>query len=126
MRKTILALVLPALVAGAAAPALAQGSDHYRGGNRAEAAHLTPGRNAAIRNDIYSLDSRIDRAKARRAISTREATGLHRDARDLQLTYNRYANRGLSASEYRSLQHRVATINSRLYSERSDRDGRRG
>lgn len=126
MRKTILAAVLSTLVAGVATPALAHANDRYPGGNRAEAAHLTPGRNADVRNDIYSLDSRIDRAKARHTISSREATGLRRDVRDLKLTYNRYADRGLSASEYRSLQNRIDRINARLHYERADRDGRRG
>ncbi|MCY1672294.1 hypothetical protein OVA07_14905 [Novosphingobium sp. SL115] len=127
MRKTILAAVLPALLAaGIATPALARDNDRYPGGNRAEASYLTPARNAEIRRDIYALDARIQRAQSNRAISPREAQGLRRDARDIKQTYTRYANRGLSMNEYRTLERRVATINSRLHAEKWDRDGRRG
>lgn len=127
MRKTVLAAILPALLAaGVATPALAHDNDRYPGGNRAEAAYLTPARNAEIRRDIYALDARIQRAQSNRAISPREAQGLRRDARDIKQTYTRYANRGLSMNEYRTLERRVATINSRLHAEKRDRDGRRG
>lgn len=127
MRKTVLAAVLPALLAaGIATPALARDHDRYPGGNRAEASYLTPARNAEIRRDIYALDARIQRAQANRAISAREAQGLRRDARDIKQTYTRYANRGLSMSEYRTLERRVAAVQSRLHAEKWDRDGRRG
>ncbi|MFM2371999.1 MAG: hypothetical protein RIS85_1721 [Pseudomonadota bacterium] len=131
MRKTVLAAILPALLAaGIATPAMANGygrdNDRYPGGNRAEASYLTPARNAEIRRDIYALDARIQRAQSNRAISPREAQGLRRDARDIKQTYTRYANRGLSMNEYRTLERRVATINSRLHAEKRDRDGRRG
>ena len=130
MRKTILAAALSTMIAaGFAAPAMAHANrdgDRYPGGNRAEASYLTPARNAEIRRDIYALDARIQRAQSNRAISPREAQGLRRDARDIKQTYTRYANRGLSMNEYRTLERRVATINSRLHAEKWDRDGRRG
>ena len=126
MRKTVLAVVLSTLVSGVATPALAHDNDRYPGGNRAEAAYMTPGRNADIRRDIWQLDNRIDRAQRNRAISPREAQGLRRDARDLKATYNRYADRGLSSGEYRTLERRVANITQRLRAEKWDRDGRRG
>lgn len=126
MRKTVLAVVLSSLVAGVATPALAHGGDRYPGNNRAEAAYLTPARNAEIRRNIDQLDSRIYRAQANRAISPREAQSLRRDARDIKVTYNRYADRGLTLGEYRNLEYRVAVINQRLRAEKWDRDGRRG
>jgi len=127
MRKTVLSAVLFAsLAAASASPALAHDRDRLPGGNRAEAAYITPARNADIRRDIYQLDTLIDRAQSRRTISVREAQGLRRDAREVKQLYTRYANRGLSAGEYRTLQRRVAVIDARLRQERHDRDGRRG
>lgn len=120
MRKPIIALALSIMIAGTAAPALAHG------GNRAEAAYLTPARNAEIRRDINQLDNRIQRAQTNRAISPREAQGLRRDARDIKRTYTRSANRGLSVAEFRNLERRIATVNARLRIEKRDRDGRRG
>lgn len=131
MRKTVLAAVLSTMIAaGVATPAMAQpyGRDHdrYPGGNRAEASYLTPARNAEIRRDIWQLDSRIQRAQANRAISPREARGLRNDARNLKVTYTRYADRGLSMNEYRRLENQVSAITQRLRTDRWDRDGRRG
>jgi hypothetical protein len=126
MRKTVLAAVLSTLVAGVATPAFAHSNDGFRGSNRAEAAHFTPGRNADVRRDIWQLDNRIDRAQSHRAISYYEAKGLRRDLRDLKATYTRYADRGLAPAEYSALQRRVANINQRLHAEKWDRDGRRG
>jgi hypothetical protein len=126
MRKTIIAIALSTIIAGAAAPVMAHDRDRLPGNNRAEAAYLTPARNAEIRSDIYALDSRIERAQANRTISPREAQGLRRDARDIKQAYTRSANRGLSVSEFRKLERRVAVLNSRLQIEKRDRDGRRG
>lgn len=126
MRKTIIALALSTIIAGGAAPAMARDNDRYPGNNRAEASYLTPARNAEIRRDINLLDSRIQRAQANHRLSPREAQGLRRDARDIKQTYNRFANRGLSVSEYRTLERRIAVVNARLQMEKRDRDGRRG
>jgi len=126
MRKTIIALALSTVIAGAASPAMAWDNDRYPGNNRAEASYLTPARNAEIRRDINQLDRKIDRAVANRRLSQREAVGLHRDARSVQQLYSRYANRGLTVSEYRTLERRVAVINQRLQIDKRDRDGRRG
>ena len=126
MRKTIIALALSTMIAGVATPALARDNDRYPGGNRAEASYLTPARNAEIRRDIYALDNRIQRAQANRVLSPREAQGLRRDARDIKQTYARSANRGLSVSEFRNLERRIAVVNARLRIDKRDRDGRRG
>ncbi len=129
MRKTVLAAVLSTMIAaGVATPAMAQhrDRDRYPGGNRAEAAYLTPARSAEIRRDIWQLDNRIQRAMSNRTISPREARSLRNDARDLQRLYTRYADRGLSMNEYRTLENRVSVITQRLRIDRRDRDGRRG
>ena len=126
MRKTIIALALSTMIAGVAAPAMARDIDRYPGNNRAEASYLTPARNAEIRRDINQLDNRIQRAQANHRLSPREAQGLRRDARDIKQTYNRFANRGLSVSEYRTLERRIAVVNARLQIDKRDRDGRRG
>ncbi len=129
MRKTVLAAVLSTMIAaGVATPAMAQyrDNDRYPGGNRAEASYLTPARSAEIRRDIWQLDSRIQRAVSKRTISPREAQGLRNDTRNLRQLYTRYADRGLSMSEYRTLENRVSTITQRLRIDRRDRDGRRG
>ncbi len=126
MRKTVLAAVLSTLVAGVATPALAHDTGRYHYGNRVEAAYITPGRNADVRRDIWQLDESINRAQRNRVISPREAQGLRRDLQNLKDDYNRYARRGLSANEYRSLEGKVSQMRYRLQVERRDRDGRRG
>ncbi|AXB75823.1 hypothetical protein [Novosphingobium sp. P6W] len=117
-------LVAPALVAvlglSAIAPTIAEAAPRH------EAARYTPNRNANIRADISGLRAQIDRAAARRTISQREATGLRRDAADVQRLYSSYARGGLSAQETRTLQNRVNKVYTALHMERRDYDGRRG
>jgi hypothetical protein len=117
-------LVAPALVAAlglsAVAPAIAEAAPRH------EAARITPVRNANIRADISGLRAQIDRAAQRRTISQREATGLRRDAADVQRLYASYARGGLSAQETRILESRVNKVRVALHMERRDYDGRRG
>lgn len=137
MRIKILTALAPALLIGfAAAPAQAQmqgpmhGSNHgsMQGPNRGhnDAWSLTPARNSQIRQDINSLRQAIDRAAARRTISSREATRLRTDARQIQQLYARYARNGLTRAEVTTLQNRVNAVRSQLRLERRDWDGRRG
>ncbi|HUD30912.1 MAG TPA: hypothetical protein VMQ93_18755 [Novosphingobium sp.] len=117
-------LVAPALVAvlglSAIAPTIAEAAPRH------EAARYTPNRNYNIRTDIQGLRANIDRAAARRTISQREATGLRRDAADIQRLYSSYARGGLSAGETRTLANRVNKVYASLRMERHDYDGRRG
>ncbi len=122
MKKLVLAALLPAAILSAAAPASAQG---WRGHNN-DAARYTPARNADIRQDIDGLRWQIDKAQSHRAISSREADGLRRDARDIQRQYAQFARGGLDRGEVRTLERRVANVRSHLRMERWDRDGRRG
>lgn len=121
-------LVAPALVAvlglSAVAPAIAEAAPYSQ--NRHDAARYTPNRNYNIRSDIAGLRANIDRAAARRTISQREATGLRRDAADVQRLYNSYARGGLSAGETRTLANRVNKVYVALRMERHDYDRRRG
>ncbi len=72
------------------------------------------------------LQRRIDRAHRNGAISNREATGLRRQARDVQRMYNRYGRNGFSRSEVAQLESQVNRIRQELRLERRDWDNRRG
>ncbi|MYL98774.1 hypothetical protein GR702_13485 [Novosphingobium sp. FGD1] len=117
-------LLAPALVAAlglsAVAPAIAEAAPRH------EAARYTPHRNYDIRSDIRGLRSDIDRAASRRTISQREATGLRRDASEIQRLYTSYARGGLSSNEMRTLSNRVNRVYTALRMERHDYDRRRG
>jgi len=123
MRK-LTKIVAPALIAamgiGAAAAVPAQAAPYGHNAGRP-----TPVRNANIRAEINGLNRDIDRAAARRTISAREATGLKRDAYQVQRLYTQYARNGLTVSETRALQSRVDRIHIALRMERNDRDNRR-
>jgi hypothetical protein len=132
MRK-LTKIVAPALIAamglGTIIPAQAAQygqQDNRRYDNRHDAGRATPVRNSNIRAEINGLNREIDRAAQRRAISTREAANLKRDAAQVQRLYTSYARNGLTSSETRTLQNRVDRIQVALKSERRDRDNRRG
>jgi predicted RNase H-like nuclease (RuvC/YqgF family) len=113
MRKIIFAVML-ASTAVAAAPASAQG---WR---------PQPAVQRQIQQDINQLDNRIQRAQQRRTISQREATGLRREALNLQRRYNQFARNGLTRPEVAQLEGAVNRLHQRLRLERRDWDGRRG
>lgn len=122
MKKFILAALIPAALAGVAAPALAQPMPPRHN----DAWALTPARNAEIRSDIQRLRADIDRAQARRTISPREASGLRREAADIQRQYAAFSRGRLDRNEVRRLQDRVNDVRAHLRMERRDWDGRRG
>jgi hypothetical protein len=125
--KTLKTLAAPLalLAAGLAVAVPAQARD-YRHENHQQAWRLTPQRSAEIHQDISSLGKAIDRAAARRTISQREATGLRRQARDVQRLYSQYARGGLTRAEVMNLQQRVNSVRVALRMERRDWDNRRG
>jgi hypothetical protein len=137
MMRKFTKIVAPALFAtlalGAVVPAQAQNHDRHdqrydngRSDNgRYNAGRPTPGRDNQIRADINNLNRSIDRAIARRTISNREATGLRRDATEIQRLYTQYARNGLTQTEQRTLRNRVDRIESTLRNERRDNDNRR-
>jgi hypothetical protein len=122
MRK-LTKIVAPALIAalGLSAGVSAQAAPYHHNAGRP-----TPARDANIRADINGLNRTIDRAVARRTISNREATGLRRDAAQVQRLYGQYARNGLTRTEMRTLQNRVDRIRVSLRMERTDWDRRRG
>lgn len=130
LKKFTATLAIAAASLSIAGVAQAQGYGHSRHDARHEARnqawHLTPARNSEIRQDIASLNNAIDRAAARRTISRREATGLRRQARDVQRLYAQYQRGGLDRAEVRNLQSRVNSVRVALRMERRDWDGRRG
>lgn len=123
-------LVAPALVAtiglGAATSASAWEAPRHHENVRYGNDRATPARNAQVRAEINGLRAQIDRAAARRTISSREAAGLRRDATQIQRLYAGYARNGLTAQEVRVLKSRVDRVQIALRAERGDHDGRRG
>ena len=126
MRKLTL-IVAPALIAAMGMGTVASAQPAAYGHNgRHDAGRPTPGRDNNIRAAINGLNRDIDRAVARRTISNREATGLRREAAQIQRLYGQYARNGLTRTETRTLQNRVDRIQTALRAERRDRDNRRG
>ena len=129
--KTFKTIAAPAAILAAAlslaGAAQAQPNGHGRNDHgRNDAWRLTPARNSEIRQDINSLRNAVDRAASRRTISQREATGLRRQANDVQRLYAQYARNGLDRNEVQNLQSRVNSVRVALRMERRDWDGRRG
>lgn len=114
MRKFLIPAILLSSLAATAAPVAAQS---WR---------PAPAVHRQIQGDINQLERRIDRAAERRTISKREATGLRREARDVQRLYNRFSRDGLDRREVATLERQVNTLHQRLRVERRDWDGRRG
>ncbi|KPH67362.1 hypothetical protein ACLIMP_00695 [Novosphingobium aerophilum] len=122
MRK-IARFIAPALVAALGISAIAPGI--AEAAPRHEAARYTPNREAKIRSDIAGLRSQIDRAAARRTISQREATGLRRDAAEIQRLHASYARGGLNPREMQTLESKINRVHAALHAERNDRNGHR-
>ena len=108
MRRILLSLGVAVAAMSVSAPASAQ------------AWRLQPSVQRQIQNDINQLDRQISRAAARRTISQREATGLRREALNLQRQYNRYVRRGLNRQEVAYLETGVNRLHPRLRLERRD------
>ena len=115
MKKFATALIAVAAVSAAAAPAFAQPYGTYgHGGSR------------NIAREIEQLDTRVDRAYARRTISRREHNRLEGMVTQLRYQYRAYMRDGrLSRAENNDLQNRIQRVEYALRSERRDGDGRR-
>ena len=122
--KIIVPAVLAA-VAATAAPAMASSAIHQPMHHKASAQYVGRGQVADLHRDINQLESRIDQAHARRQISTREAKSLRNDVRKLQRQFAQAQRRGLTRSEARSIELRIAQVNRALHAERRDGDWRR-
>lgn len=87
----------------------------------ASAAALNPG---SLRQEIAQLDSRIDRAEARRTISHREAQQLDRQVLRLQDAFRTYARGGFTRYELASLDNGINQVRRQLQVERRDANNR--
>jgi len=90
------------------------------------ASAATPVRAPSIRNQIDSLEDRINGNDHRDTISEREAAGLRHQLDELQDLFRDYNRNGLNAAEMNTLQARINRLNARLGAERRDPGGRRG
>jgi hypothetical protein len=113
------ALMAATVGGGLAVPTAASAQVTIRFG---EPRYWTPERTGAIRNQIWQLDNAVDRAERRRTINNREARQLHRQVRNLEYTYNRYARNGLNFAEVRALQNQVNRVRQQLRMDRLDWD----
>lgn len=113
MRK----LIIMALAASATLSAMPASAQAWR---------LRPAVRSQIQSDINQLDRQITRAAQRRTVSAREATGLRRQAAQLQRTYNRYGRNGFTRAEIAALEGQANRVRQQLRLERRDWDGRRG
>ena len=125
-RMLISAALLSAAVA--AGPAIAQYGDYgprhgYGQGYRHDG--------QGIRSQLDQIVHRIRRAEDRDRISRREEKRLLSQADRIERLYRHYRRNGVSAGEYRDLQHRIDNLRRNFHWERSDDradrwDGRRG
>jgi len=121
-------IIVPAVLAAVAAtatPAVASSAIHQPMYHKGSAQYVGRGQVAELHRDIYRLESRIDQAHARRQISNREAKSLRNDVRKLQRQFAQAQRRGLTRSEARSIEFRIAQVNRALHAERRDGDWRR-
>jgi hypothetical protein len=124
MRKFLVsALMVSSFVA--VAPAQAQHSGHR--GNQVEWNRGGPSRQAIneLLRDLQRAENGIQRSVQRRAISQREATGLRREANQVERQLQRASRNGITGREFGALRVQVNRLEQRLRVERRDRDGRR-
>lgn len=114
-----------AAVAVTATPAMASSAIHRPAPHQVSAQYVGHGQVANLQRDITRLDNRIDRALANRQISKREANNLHRDVRNLQRQFNQSQRRGLTRSEARTIETRIAQVTRALKADRRDGNWRR-
>jgi len=128
MRKYLITAAVAAATVVTAAPAAAQyrGNDHNRGG-WSQNDHRGYNRQAVgqLHRDLAQLESRIDRAAQRRAISVREYQNLRKEAQKIRERLNRASRDGLNNREVNDLRSRINRLEVRLRAERRDNDGRR-
>jgi septal ring factor EnvC (AmiA/AmiB activator) len=117
MRKFLISIVLASATV-AALPAAAE-AQAYRWDNSRGAATY-------FQREINQLENQIQRSYQRRAISSREAATLRRDANQLERRFDQVRRNGIDRRESAELSQRLDRIHDRLHNERRDRDGRRG
>ena len=126
MRKFIIPALVLSTVVGVA-PAAAQ-----HGGYHADRANVGwnrggPSRQAIneLLRDLQRAENGIQRSVQRRIISQREATGLRREANQIERRLQLASRNGVTGREFGALRVQVNRLEQRLRIERQDRDGRR-
>jgi hypothetical protein len=107
MKRTIIAAIAVATLAGAAAPAMA-----------------APWQNVNQRQD--NLDRRIDQGVRNGGLTRMEAQRLRVEFRDIARLENRYRANGLTRWERRDLDRRFDVLSAKIRIERNDRQDRYG
>jgi hypothetical protein len=117
--KKFVSVLLAASALLAAAPALAQpvpGGGYERGYNR-----------EGVRDDLRQIERRIERGRADRSLSRREAERLSVAVQDIRRLERRYYMDGrLNRAERQDLENRVERLKRQVRWERNDSDNRRG
>jgi len=84
------------------------------------------GQVGSLQYRIDSIQRRIAFLDSRNVLSNREARRLRDESRSVERRLRRAARYGLNPYEARDIQYRLASLEQRVQSEASDRDGRWG
>ena len=126
MRKFLISALVLSTVVGVAPAAAQHGGMHNDRGNVAwnRGGPSRPAINDLLR-DLQRAENGIQRSVQRRVISQREATGLRRQANQIERRLNLASRNGINGREFAALKVQVNRLQQRLRIERQDRDGRR-
>ncbi|MGA9581361.1 MAG: hypothetical protein WBR13_05265 [Allosphingosinicella sp.] len=129
MRKFLISALVLSTVVGVAPAAANHGGYHADRGNRGQVAWNRggPSRQAIneLLRDLRRAENGIQRSVQRRVISQREATGLRRQANQIERRLSLASRNGITGREFGALRVQVNRLEQRLRIERRDRDGRR-
>jgi Spy/CpxP family protein refolding chaperone len=129
MRKFLIPALVLSTVVGVAPAAANHGGYHSDQGHGQHAGWNRggPSRQAIneLLRDLQRAENGIQRSVQRRVISQREATGLRREANQIERRLNLASRNGISGREFGALRVQVNRLEQRLRIERQDRDGRR-
>jgi septal ring factor EnvC (AmiA/AmiB activator) len=79
---------------------------------------------ARLQQQIAQLDSKIERAEARRIISHREARQLDRQVHNLRATFNDFARGGFTRYELQRIDSHISQVNRQLATQKFDGNNR--
>ncbi|HYI40331.1 MAG TPA: hypothetical protein VE053_08440 [Allosphingosinicella sp.] len=129
MRKFLISALVLSTVVGVAPAAAQHGGGHGAHNDRGNVSWNRggPSRQAIneLLRDLQRAESGIQRSVQRRVISQREATGLRREANQIERRLQLAGRNGISGREFGALRVQVNRLQQRLRIERQDRDGRR-
>ena len=127
MRKFLIPALVLSTVVGIAPAAAQHGGYHGQRGDNVAWNRGGPSRQAIneLLRDLQRAENGIQRSVQRRVISQREATGLRREANQIERRLQLASRNGITGREFSSLRVQVNRLQQRLRIERQDRDGRR-